>query len=274
MTVNTKPYEELTYTDDFMFKRVMLRETICRRVLERILGKPVREIRFHETEKVMKDSPSSKGIRLDVYLQTDNTAYDIEMQTKPEPAIGRRSRYYQSSMDMDSLFAGKRYSELKDGVVIFICLTDPYNRKLARYTLRETCAEADDLDPKVGTVKIFLYAGGDTSQESHEMRQFLDYIHRGIVPEGDDLIRDIDETVRFERQDTRGKEDYRMYSIKAMDLMDEGMAKERAEIVFKFMQSQHVTYDKAADLLSIKEEDRDECRALIEKMKEKQPVGV
>jgi hypothetical protein len=274
MTVNTKPYEELTYTDDFMFKRVMLRETICRRVLERILGKPVREIRFHETEKVMKDSPSSKGIRLDVYLQTDNTAYDIEMQTKPEPAIGRRSRYYQSSMDMDSLFAGKRYSELKDGVVIFICLTDPYNRKLARYTLRETCAEADDLDPKVGTVKIFLYAGGDTSQESHEMRQFLDYIHRGIVPEGDDLIRDIDETVRFERQDTRGKEDYRMYSIKAMDLMDEGMAKERAEIVFKFMQSQHVTFDKAADLLSIKEEDRDECRALIEKMKEKQPVGV
>jgi hypothetical protein len=106
------------------------------------------------------------------------------------------------------------------------------------------------------------------------MRQFLDYIHRGIVPEGDDLIRDIDETVRFERQDTRGKEDYRMYSIKAMDLMDEGMAKERAEIVFKFMQSQHVTFDKAADLLSIKEEDRDECRALIEKMKEKQPVGV
>ena len=69
-----------------------------------------------------------------------------------------------------------------------------------------------------------------------------------------------------------------MYSIKAMDLKDEGIAEgraeERANIVFKFMQSQHVTFDKAADLLSIKEEDRDECRALIEKMKEKQPVGV
>ena len=69
-----------------------------------------------------------------------------------------------------------------------------------------------------------------------------------------------------------------MYSIKAMDLKDEGIAEgraeERANIVFKFMQSQHVTFDKAADLLSIKEEDRDECRARIGKMKEKQPAGV
>ena len=69
-----------------------------------------------------------------------------------------------------------------------------------------------------------------------------------------------------------------MYSIKAMDLKHEGIAEgraeERANIVFKFMQSQHVTFDKAADALSIREEDRDECRARIGKMKEKQPAGV
>ena len=80
-----KPYEELTFADDFMFKRVMMHEDICRQVLERILGKRIRTIRFHETEKSMKNSPPGKGVRLDVYLWNDDTAYDIEMQTK----IGR-----------------------------------------------------------------------------------------------------------------------------------------------------------------------------------------
>ena len=39
------PYEQLKFSDDYMFKSVMIRENICRRVLERILGERVREIK-------------------------------------------------------------------------------------------------------------------------------------------------------------------------------------------------------------------------------------
>ena len=77
-----------------------------------------------------------------------------------------------------------------------------------------------------------------------------------------------------------------MYSIKAMDLKDEGIAEgraegraegkaeERANNVLQLMKALDLTFDKAADYLNIKEEDRDECRARIEKMKDKQPAGV
>lgn len=112
-----------------MFQCIMMREDICRRVLERILGERVREIRFHETEKFMKDTEPGKGVRLDVFLWNDTTAYDIEMQTKVELAIGRLARYYQSSMDMDSLKSGEDYQQLKEGIVIFICMVDPFQRQ-------------------------------------------------------------------------------------------------------------------------------------------------
>ena len=49
--------------------------------------------------------PDYKGIRLDVYAKDENnTCYNVEMQMTKKPALGRRSRYYQSQMDMDILY--------------------------------------------------------------------------------------------------------------------------------------------------------------------------
>jgi hypothetical protein len=45
------PYEQLKFSDDYMFKSVMIRENICRRVLERILGERVREIIVNDINK-------------------------------------------------------------------------------------------------------------------------------------------------------------------------------------------------------------------------------
>jgi hypothetical protein len=268
-----KPYEELTFADDFMFKRVMMHEDICRQVLERILGKRIRTIRFHETEKSMKNSPPGKGVRLDVYLWNDDTAYDIEMQTSAMGAIGLRARYYQSAMDMDSLESGKSYEELKEGVVIFICLKAPFDRRLARYTFRETCQEVADLDTKIGTSKIFLFAGGNMDHESMEMKQFLDYVRNHVVPAGDALIRKIDDTVVFERQDTRGKEAYRMFSLALEDAKKEAKEEERADNVSYLMKKHGMTFEEATAFLGIQGEDKENCRAVIEEQ-EKQPETV
>ena len=78
-----KPWEELTIRDDYMFKLIMRRKRICKKLLERTLRMKIREIRYLETEKSMKSQYSSKGIRLDVYVRDEKeTVYNIEMQVR------------------------------------------------------------------------------------------------------------------------------------------------------------------------------------------------
>ena len=97
----------------------MLHPRICRRVVERILGRPIGKIRILEAEKTAKEAYLAKGIRMDVY----HTHYDIEMQTTQQAAISKRAWYDQSAMDMESLHPNETYPDRKDGCVIFICQT-------------------------------------------------------------------------------------------------------------------------------------------------------
>ena len=81
-----KPWEELSFQDDYMFKRVMSHKRYCKKMLERILRVKIRDIRYLEDEKTIKTAYESKGIRLDVYVEDDkNIVYNVELQVrKPE----------------------------------------------------------------------------------------------------------------------------------------------------------------------------------------------
>ena len=64
-----KPWNELTFTDDYMFKLVMSKHPkFIKKLLEIILQVKVRDIRFHETEKTFKESYDGHGIRFDLYV--------------------------------------------------------------------------------------------------------------------------------------------------------------------------------------------------------------
>ena len=96
------------------------------RALERALPIKVDHVEI-STEKSIVYHPEYKGVRLDVYAKDENnTRYNVEMQVLKQPALGRRSRYYQSHMDMDLLVKGCEYAELPDSYVIFLCDFDPF----------------------------------------------------------------------------------------------------------------------------------------------------
>lgn len=59
--------------------------------------------------------------------------FDVEMQMSDTLELPKRSRYYQSVCDMDSLEAGKFYSDLKESYVIFICPFDLFGKELPCY---------------------------------------------------------------------------------------------------------------------------------------------
>ena len=137
-----KPWEELTIRDDYMFKLIMRRKRICKKLLERTLRMKIREIRYLETEKSMKSQYSSKGIRLDVYVRDEKeTVYNIEMQVRrlEGDALFKRTRYYQAMMDADLLAAGSDYDDLNKTIIIFICPFDPFDEGRYIYTFENLC---------------------------------------------------------------------------------------------------------------------------------------
>ena len=71
----------------------------------------------------------------------ENTCYNVEMQASRRPVLGKRSRYYQSQMDMEMLQSGIDYEELPKSFVVFICDFDPFGKELYRYTFKMKCEE-------------------------------------------------------------------------------------------------------------------------------------
>ena len=125
-----KKYEELRYTDGFIFNKVMsTNPDIARQVIELILGIKIRKIAVIEHEKTMDLDPGAKYSRFDVYIETnDGKIIDLEMQTTLKKNLPKRMRYYQDVSDLNTLGSGKDYETLPENYVIFIVLDDPYDR--------------------------------------------------------------------------------------------------------------------------------------------------
>ena len=105
-----KPVDQLTFTDDGMFQAVMHDPTVCSKIVEHLIHIQVDHIDFPELEKTIAPYYTSKGIRMDVYIKDSDRVIDVEMQTRSRKALGKRTRYYQSMIDIDNLMKGDDYS--------------------------------------------------------------------------------------------------------------------------------------------------------------------
>ena len=155
-----KPFDELTFADDGMFQTVMKDPEISAELVERLLGVHVKQVEYPELEKTIAPYYTSHGVRLDVFLKDENKVIDVELQSYPQKALGKRMRYYQSMVDCDSLMKGQPYTKLKESYILFICKFDPFhdgNKRgygLPRYTFKNTCAENNCVNLDDKTVKV------------------------------------------------------------------------------------------------------------------------
>ena len=134
--------KELTIKDNFMFGAVMMDEENCKGLLERVLEIPIERVEVSR-EKSIVYHPEYKGVRLDVYAKDEyQSHYNVEMHVERKAALGKRSRYYQSQMDMELLLSGEDYSELPNTYVIFICDFDPFGEEKYRYVFEMQCKES------------------------------------------------------------------------------------------------------------------------------------
>ena len=174
-----KPWDELTFADDFMFCKIMMNKEICISVLERLLHIKIKDITYLTEQKSITPSYDSKGVRLDVYLADSDHIFDVEMQTTRRSDLSKRSRYYQSLMDIDSIKKGQSYNTLKDSYVIFICMFDPFEKGLPVYSFQNTCKENTSIKLNDRSFKVFYNATGYEKEKDAEISAFLKYLCQG-----------------------------------------------------------------------------------------------
>ena len=133
-----KPFEKLTFHDDFMFGLVMQNKEICREALECLLDIKIDRLEYIEPQKTIVPVYTAHGIRLDVYVDDGKKVYDVEIQNWDEHDIGKRTRYYQGIMDTESLLKGEDYDELRESIIIFLCRFDPFKKNIPWYTVQRT----------------------------------------------------------------------------------------------------------------------------------------
>ena len=206
----SKKYEELQFTDDFMFGKVLYSNPdLCKEILELILNKKIRKIKFPEIQKVITITGDAKGVRFDVYTEDDeNSVYDVEMQLARLRNLPKRSRYYHGMIDLNMIESGADYEELKDSYVIFICnypMKNGASMPVSIYEYRNT----QDLSMRLGdgAYTVIVNAYGNDSEVSEKMRAFLKYLRTGI-PEEDAFTNRIHNDVLAARAHEEWKVEY------------------------------------------------------------------
>jgi len=189
-----KKYQELTFTDDFMFGKVLVNNPeICRRLL-------------------------------DVYVDDENgTVYNIEMQTKVKRELPKRSRYYQGMIDMNLIERGAKYKELKLSFVIFICLKDPFGYHLPVYRFENICVQNRDILLRDEAIKFFINADGDLTGLPEDLAAFLQYLKGKVVE--NELVQMIDNEVEKVKKHEEWEVEYMTLYLRDLENQDIGLEK-------------------------------------------------
>ena len=229
-----KQLKELTIKDNFMFGAVMMDEENCKGLLERVLQIPIDHVEISR-EKSIVYHPEYKGVRLDVYAKDENqTRYNVEMQVQKKPNLGKRSRYYQSQMDMEMLLAGEDYAELPNTYVIFICDFDPIGENKYRYTFRAKCEELPEMNLEDGRTIVFLNTHGQNESEvPKELVTLLHYIREDVDGSEreyhDSYVERLQKFIREVKSNREMEERFMVFEEMLRDERAEGREEGRAE---------------------------------------------
>ena len=124
----SEKYENISFTNNFAFCKVLQNEEICREVIETLLHIKVGKLKYKSLEKELKLEIDKRAVRLDVYVADSDRVFDLEMQTTDNKNLDCRMRYYQSMIDAELLDKGADFTELKESNIIFFCTFDPFKK--------------------------------------------------------------------------------------------------------------------------------------------------
>lgn len=203
----SKPWEELTFADNFLFCKILENDPeLCRELLELLLGIKIDHLEPPQGERTMHETPDAKAVRFDVYTKDGERIFDIEIQTTDTKVLPKRARYYQSIIDVDNLSRGEGYAKLKETYIIFLCMNDVFHAGLPVYFFENTCRADNRIKLGDGAYKVFFNAAKCDKIEDEGLRDFLRFL-KGLRAETD-FSKKIEEKVAFARRNIRWRRQY------------------------------------------------------------------
>ncbi len=201
-------WEDLSISNDFLFGKVMQDAELCKELLQRILPElDIDHVEYPELQKTIKEDFEAKGVRLDAYVNDGKgTVYDIEMQAVTSKYLPRRTRYYQSMIDLQLVEKGQDYDTLNDSYIIFICLSDLFGKGRYRYSFENICKEDTEVMLNDGAKKIFLNADGKKGDIIEELKAFLDYV--AGRPSEDAFVKKLESAVEKAKKNRKWRREY------------------------------------------------------------------
>ena len=238
-------FEDLTISNDFMFKEVMKsNKGLCKRLVGSIMQQDIEDIVYIETEKTLQPYYDSRGIRLDVILADKNhTRYNLEMQARNVISkagvalLPKRTRYYQSVIDMDMLKQGENFDQLNPLVLIFICTFDFYKEGRYVYTFKSRCLENLELELANDVTVKLVNAKGKQGQVNDLLKNFLQYVMTNEPV--DDFTEDVERQVWAVKNDKKAREEYMVLQAKIREheiiAFEAGEAKKSRETALEML---------------------------------------
>ena len=260
-----KPWKELTFTDDYMFKKVMEAADICTESLNAFLSWDIKRITYFEEEKPLQAFYDSKGVRLDVYIHDEvDRIYDVEMQVRKMrekigidamESLAKRCRFYLGQLDADFLRNGSLYSDLRPTIIIFFCPFPLFDGKRSIYSFRHICTEDPSIVLPDDAEILLITSKGDRKGLSETACALLDYMD-GIVS-NHPLVQKIEGRIHTVKKNEQEERDYMTYELRIREERadaraegkSEGKAEGMAEKAFRTICNQlkrHVPYQDIA----------------------------
>ncbi len=219
-----KQWRSLTIADDFIFGRVFSDEKLCKRLIEILLHVKVDSLKIPpEYQKTFQSGISAKGVRFDVYTESADKAFDIEIQTSKQKDLPLRMRYYQSSMDTSLIRKGQNFSDLKQTYVLFICTEDPFDYGEAVYEIETTIKNHPECKFNDNRKEVVYNVSAFEKLDDCAEKFVLEYIKTGEVKM--DFVEEIDKKVEEIKNDEYWKNNYINIQMWKMDAINEGKTK-------------------------------------------------
>ena len=223
-----KRFEDLTFTDDFMFCKAMQNPDLCKKLIEMILFDTIGKIVYISIQHNINTYEQAKSVRFDVLVQAENGKfYDVEMQVSNERNIPKRMRFYQAAIDISFLDKGNSYNNLNDSFIIFICLFDAIGKNRPIYTFENFCIEDKNTSLQDGTRKVIINAEAFNNTKDKDLKEFLEYLKTGKAT--NEFTRRIEKMIKAIKQNEQARQEYRLMSTFEMDAMDKGAYNNKRE---------------------------------------------
>ena len=175
----TRSLQDLNLVDRFLFDETMEVPGMYHITVNILLENNVTLLDRVQTEKEFRVSPILRSVRLDVVsMDVFGKIYYTEMQKKNTGNLVKRSRYYQSQLDVSLLEPGSvDFNLLNDTCLILITPFDLFGKGLYRYTFSGFCAECPELKLQDGATRVFINTRGTNRSEfSQEFLEFMEYL--------------------------------------------------------------------------------------------------